>query len=74
MPIYEYACGGCGHEFETLVRSGIAPQCPSCQSTDLNKMLSVFATPGASSVAAPDIPSACGSCEHRRGPSACVMS
>jgi len=30
MPIREYACHACGHEFETLVRSAETPVCASC--------------------------------------------
>jgi putative FmdB family regulatory protein len=43
MPIYEYRCGGCGQKFETLVRTGDTPACPSCGSTDLEKLISMFA-------------------------------
>ena len=32
MPIYEYKCQSCGHEFEELVSlGGPAPACPACQ-------------------------------------------
>ena len=41
MPIYEYACQGCGREFETLVLGGEEPSCPSCQSRDLDRLLSL---------------------------------
>jgi putative FmdB family regulatory protein len=71
MPIYEYACGGCGHEFETLVRNGATPECPSCHSTDLHKQLSVFATTGDTTKAAPVMPSPCDSCGHPGGPGSC---
>ena len=30
MPIYEYECRGCGHQFEQLIRTGDTPACPSC--------------------------------------------
>ena len=40
MPIYEYACRGCGKEFEILVRTGETPECPACASRDLEKLLS----------------------------------
>ncbi len=73
MPIYEYACGGCGHEFEALVRSDSAPQCPQCQSTDLNKLLSIFATTNTSNTATAAMPSPCGSCQHSQGPGACAL-
>lgn len=41
MPIFDFACRGCGHEFETLVRGGGTPACPACQGTDLEKLLSL---------------------------------
>jgi putative FmdB family regulatory protein len=41
MPIFEYECRACGHEFERLVRTGDVPACPSCNSQDLEKLLSL---------------------------------
>jgi len=44
MPIYEYECRGCGHQFEYLVLpSSSAPECPSCHDRDLQKMISLCA-------------------------------
>jgi putative FmdB family regulatory protein len=40
MPIYEYACRSCRHQFEQLVRTGDTPSCPRCQSADLERLLS----------------------------------
>jgi putative FmdB family regulatory protein len=42
MPIYEYSCRGCGHQFEALVRPADTkpPSCPTCQSQDLERLLS----------------------------------
>jgi len=74
MPIYEYACADCGHKFETLVRCGNTPECPSCHSTELEKLLSVFATPGESAKSTPVMPGPCGSCGHPEGPGACAFS
>lgn len=50
VPLYEYVCRGCQHGFELLVRPDTEPACPACQSTDLERALSMFAvnTPGAS--------------------------
>ncbi|MDP1902335.1 MAG: zinc ribbon domain-containing protein [Rubrivivax sp.] len=62
MPIYEYACHECGRKFEMLVRSDTVPACPNCQSKDLEKMLSVFATADAAAQAAPASAPACGAC------------
>ena len=41
MPIYEYVCNGCRHEFEALVRLKETPNCPSCDSDDLERLLSL---------------------------------
>jgi putative FmdB family regulatory protein len=43
MPIFEYHCLACGHQFEALVRGSGPAACPSCQSADLERMLSTFA-------------------------------
>jgi putative FmdB family regulatory protein len=45
MPLYEYECRGCGHRFEALVRPQDTdkPGCPSCNSQDLERLLSLFA-------------------------------
>jgi putative FmdB family regulatory protein len=43
MPIYDYQCRRCGHEFEMLVLKGSVVACPSCQSDDLEQLLSGFA-------------------------------
>jgi putative FmdB family regulatory protein len=41
MPIYEYECKACGHEFEQLVRTGDVPSCPSCKGQELTRLLSL---------------------------------
>ena len=42
MPIYDYLCRECGHEFEGLVRKEMAiPDCPSCHGNDLEQLLSM---------------------------------
>jgi putative FmdB family regulatory protein len=41
MPIFEYRCQGCGHEFELLVLKGTVPACPECKSDSLERLLSV---------------------------------
>jgi putative FmdB family regulatory protein len=40
MPLFEYACRGCGHRFEAFVNAGRAAACPSCEGGDLEKLLS----------------------------------
>ena len=43
MPIYEYTCRGCGHEFEFLVLKGTVPACPACEGRELERVISMFA-------------------------------
>ena len=43
MPIYEYLCRACRHEFEQLLRTGDTPACPKCQGQDLERLLSHLA-------------------------------
>jgi putative FmdB family regulatory protein len=38
MPFYSYHCAGCDTAFETLVRSGEIPACPSCGSDKLERV------------------------------------
>jgi putative FmdB family regulatory protein len=74
MPIFEYACHDCGHQFETLVRSGTVAACPGCGSTALGKLLSVFATQGSDAGAAPQPAfGPCGTCGHPDGPGSCAV-
>lgn len=40
MPIFEYRCEQCDHDFEVLVRAGETPACPTCTSQKLEKLLS----------------------------------
>jgi putative FmdB family regulatory protein len=42
MPIYDYRCRKCDCQFEILVRARMVPSCPSCQSEDLERLLSAF--------------------------------
>jgi putative FmdB family regulatory protein len=41
MPIYEYHCNGCGHNFEYLVLGGSEPdQCPACNAEKVCRLMS----------------------------------
>jgi len=40
MPLFEYACRGCGRHFEAFVTAERAAACPECEGTDLQKLLS----------------------------------
>ncbi len=45
MPIYEYVCQDCDHQFEYLKFSASDddPQCPSCNSPKVRKLISAGA-------------------------------
>ncbi len=75
MPIYEYACKECSHEFEALVYGSQKAECPKCASKKLAPKLSVFAVsaPGAATKSSrPAGP--CGSCGDPRGQGSCSMN
>jgi putative FmdB family regulatory protein len=45
MPIFEYACKQCENRFEVLLRRNDQDvACPKCQSANLNKLFSGFAS------------------------------
>jgi putative FmdB family regulatory protein len=76
MPLFEYACRGCGHHFEYLTRDGQSPTCPSCAGADLQKQLSAFAVGGGSAEKRFEMPASggCGHCGDPRGPGSCSMN
>lgn len=41
MPIYDYSCRKCNAVFDLLVRGGRVPECPSCRSEDLERLMSL---------------------------------
>ena len=41
MPIYEYTCRQCGHQFERLVRGNRTPACPECEAADPERLFSL---------------------------------
>jgi putative FmdB family regulatory protein len=73
MPIYEYLCSACGHEFEALVYGSEQAACPACAGIELEKRFSTFAARGEASQEAP-APGSCGRCGDPRGPGACSMN
>lgn len=53
MPLYEYSCQKCDHDFELLVRNGEPPACPRCESERLTKRFSVPAAPQSGAASLP---------------------
>jgi len=76
MPIFEYVCKECSHEFEAIVYGSQKAACPNCHGKKLTTQLSVFAvsSKGASSAGSEaGSVGPCGSCGDERGPGACSM-
>ena len=73
MPIFEYVCKECDHQFEALVYGSNKAECPKCQSKKLSPQLSVFAVSAKGSTSASAPSGSCGSCGDPRGPGACSL-
>jgi putative FmdB family regulatory protein len=73
MPIFEYVCKECQHQFEALVYGQEKAACPKCQSQKLEPQLSVFAVSAKGSSAPAMTAGPCGSCGHPDGPGSCSM-
>jgi putative FmdB family regulatory protein len=75
MPIFEYVCKECQHEFEALVFGKQKAECPKCQSKKLEPQLSVFAVAAKSGAATqpPFSAGPCGSCSNAGGPGGCSL-
>jgi putative FmdB family regulatory protein len=75
MPIFEYVCQKCKHQFEALVYGVQKAECPKCHAKKLAPQLSVFAvsTKSSSSQLGARPAGACGSCGDPRGPGSCSM-
>lgn len=71
MPLFDFECKSCEHQFEALVSEKRKPACPECESRELEKLLTSFAV-GSSSLQTP-APGGCGTCGDPRGPGACQL-
>jgi len=73
MPIFEYICKQCDHEFEALVYGSQKAECPKCHSRQLAPQLSVFSVAAKGGSSSTPSNGACGSCGDPRGPGACSL-
>jgi putative FmdB family regulatory protein len=46
MPIFEYRCESCGHNFEAILFGAQAPECPKCHTEKLEKQRSAASAAG----------------------------
>ena len=69
MPIFEYVCRSCEHEFEELVRAAneAAPPCPRCGKRKVERRISVFAA-RQGQASDPATGGGCGRCGDPSGP------
>lgn len=62
MPIYEYVCSKCQHDFEELIfNTSEKVACPECGSAKVERAMSVFASVSGDSFR-PSSGSSCGGC------------
>ncbi len=73
MPIFEYICKECHHQFEALVYGKEKAECPKCHTRKLEPQLSVFAVSAKSGSGTAKAAGPCGSCGDPRGPGACSL-
>ena len=80
MPVYEYVCKSCQHEFEELVFGSALPSCPKCESEKLDKRVSTFGVGQSQPDGWPPAmgpapgPGPCGSCGAPEGPGSCSLN
>lgn len=73
MPIFEFECSQCRHQFEVLVANSEKDrvQCPACGASEIRQKLSVFSSPKSSGGSAPSsqpaMPSCCAGCANSAG-------
>lgn len=72
MPIFEYICKECQHQFEALVYGQDKASCPKCDSKKLEPKLSVFAVSAKGGSTPSMSPGPCGSCGSPDGPGSCA--
>jgi putative FmdB family regulatory protein len=73
MPIFEYVCKECDHQFEALVYGSDKAECPKCHGKKLSQQLSVFAVAAKGAAASSSGTGPCGSCGDPRGAGACSL-
>jgi putative FmdB family regulatory protein len=71
MPLYEYVCQDCRHEFETLVQTGEEVACPQCQGDHLDRLFSVPGVPRVNTTTS--LPMSCNPNTPPCGPGCCKL-
>lgn len=71
MPLFEYKCGSCDHEFEELVSGDAKVECPECKAANPQKLMSAHSV-GKSTARASPVAGPCGTCPGQ-GSGACGL-
>jgi putative FmdB family regulatory protein len=74
MPMFEYRCQACEKEFEVFVTAQRTAECPSCQSSNLTKLLSSPGMVGVASGGAQSSATMAGGCGAGGAHCACRAS
>jgi len=74
MPIFEYICQKCNHQFEALIYGSQKAECPKCHASKLAPQHSVLAVSAKSTTSGPRPAGPCGSCGDPRGPGSSSMN
>ncbi|MEW6754030.1 MAG: FmdB family zinc ribbon protein [Candidatus Latescibacterota bacterium] len=74
MPIFEYVCQECHHQFEALVYGQRRVVCPQCEGTKLTKKLSSFAVVNQGPALRCEGDAPCAACCDGKGPESCPLN
>lgn len=73
MPLFEFRCPACAHDFELLIRSGERAACLTCGSEQVEKLLSETAPPTAIAGRSLPVTSACPPGDAPCSPTCCRL-
>ena len=69
MPLFDFRCESCHHEFEELILGQEKPECPKCGQKKVEKLISAPAAPAGMSL--PTVGSCPPPSAHSCGPGCC---
>lgn len=77
MPIFDFRCESCGHQFNLLISNAkkSSVKCPACGEQNIKQLLSPFNSPGSKTTSSPGagaVPDCCAGCQ-RGGMGGCGM-
>ncbi|MBI3865971.1 MAG: zinc ribbon domain-containing protein [Planctomycetia bacterium] len=73
MPLFEFRCPTCAHDFELLIRTGDRAACPECGTATVEKLFSETAPPAAAMNRSLPVASACPPGDAPCSPTCCRL-